>query len=92
MSDPLQALRARFVARCATDLQRLRTLSNGSLEAEELRALAHSLAGAAGTFGFPDISEAAGRLDDCYALGEPPRPEMVAALTARLQRLVDGAG
>lgn len=83
-------LRERFVARCADDLETLKMLSGGNLQAAQMQSLVHSLAGAAGTFGFPAVSEAAGRLDDVYALGQSPHQDMVTALLSELQRLVDG--
>lgn len=86
MSDVLAALQARFVARCAGDLARLRALvAAGDLQTEEARALAHSLAGAGATFGFPQVSAAAGRLDDSYAEGRPPLEEDATALLAALE-------
>lgn len=72
MTDPLAALREKFRARSANDLIRLRTLVQGDLLSTELRHLAHSLAGAAGTFGFPALSEAAALIDDDYAAGRTP--------------------
>jgi len=88
----MQALRDRFVERCRGDLVRLKVLAAGDLSADELGALAHSLAGAGGVFGFPEVSAAAGRLDDAYASGETPSPAAVAALLDELQRVVDSAG
>lgn len=89
MSDALEALRLRFVARCVGDLARLRDLARGDLRSGELQDLAHSLAGAAGTFGFPHVSEAAGRVDDHFALGKTPSPVDVHALIAALQEVVE---
>lgn len=72
MTDPLAALREKFRARSANDLTRLKTLVEGDLLSKDLRHLAHSLSGAAGTFGFPALSEAAGLIDDDYAAGRTP--------------------
>ena len=48
MSDPLAALRARFIDRSLQDLDRLRA----GVQGEELTLLIHRLAGIAGCFGF----------------------------------------
>lgn len=88
----MAALQARFVARCAGDLARLRELfAAGAHEADETQALAHSLAGAGATFGFPDVSTAAGRLDDAYVDGRRPSPEDTDALIAALEAMVTPA-
>ena len=72
MTDPLAALRNRFRARSANDLERLKVLMQDDLTGKDLRHLVHSLAGAAGTFGFPALSEAAVLIDDDYAAGRTP--------------------
>lgn len=67
MTDPLAPLRAKFRARAADDLARLRALREANDQAE-LRRLAHGIAGAAGTFGFPELGKAAVVIDDdCVA-------------------------
>lgn len=38
---------------------------------EDIRRIAHRLSGAAGTFGFPDLSKAAGDLEDLIVNGSP---------------------
>lgn len=91
MSDALAALRERFVARCVGDLARLRDLARGDLASSALQDLAHSLAGAAGTFGFPRISEVAGRVDDRFAVGQAPSRADVEALIDALQEVVEAA-
>lgn len=89
MTDPLAPLRERFRKRAADDLARLRVLAAGDLASNELRALAHNIAGAAGTFGYPALSEAAMAVDDRYAAGEAPDAPQLAVLE---QRLVEAAG
>jgi HPt (histidine-containing phosphotransfer) domain-containing protein len=91
MSDALAALRLKFVARCVGDLARLRDLARGDLGSSELQDLAHSLAGAAGTFGFPHVSEVAGRVDDRFAVGQTPSQADVDALIAALHEVVEAA-
>ena len=72
MSDPLAALKMRFRVRAAADLDRLTRLWADEPETPELRALIHDLAGAAGIFGFPDLSAAALEIDNRHASGFQP--------------------
>lgn len=67
--DPqFAALVERFRERAADEAQGIRAaLADGN--AAEVRALAHSLAGAAGTFGFAAISELARPLDEAAGAG-----------------------
>jgi len=82
----MAGLRARFAARCIGDLTRLQALAAaGRMDGEEARALAHSLAGAGATFGFPEVSAAAGRLDDAYVEGRTPSQAEVLTLIAALE-------
>lgn len=78
----MRDLRARFVARIAADRREIEALdARGS--AGRLRELAHGLAGAGGTFGFPGISAAAERLEVALDAGAPaaePRAALIAAL------------
>jgi len=63
-TNALEALRQRFLARSADDLQRLRGhLGGRELAPQDLRLLVHRLAGAAGTFGFLDLGGVARDLD-----------------------------
>ncbi len=66
MKDPFAPLRQRFLARCAVQLPELKAArhrgpSPGSNDS--LIPTAHSLAGAAGTFGFAEISVRASALE-----------------------------
>lgn len=89
MNAALEALRRKFVARSEGDLVRLRVLVEGDPASSALQDLAHSLAGAAGTFGFAQVSEMAGRIDDRFALGETPSRQEIVALIEALQEVVD---
>ena len=60
MTDPLQALRRQFVDRCRADLNRLAELEPGN---EEVALITHRLAGAAGSFGFPELGRIAADMD-----------------------------
>ena len=87
MRDALAALRDRFRARSATDLARLRMLVQGDLASKDLRHLVHSLAGAAGTFGFPTLSKAAVLIDDDYAAGRTPERSSFDRLEQELEAM-----
>lgn len=68
MTDRMAALRARFLARAAEDLMRLR--GPDALADAELGARVHQLAGAAGVFGFPELSRLAAIVDHGLHRGE----------------------
>ena len=61
MTDPLAQLRADFLARCGADLRHLEALEPSD---PEVRAIAHRLAGAAGSFGHPELSDVAAQVDE----------------------------
>ncbi|HZV83374.1 MAG TPA: Hpt domain-containing protein [Brevundimonas sp.] len=85
----MAALKARFVARCEGDLARLRILTTeGQPDVAETRMLVHGLAGAGATFGFPDVSTTAGRVDDAYVDGRPPSQADIASLIDALEAVV----
>lgn len=57
-------MRQRFLARCADQLGELKAIARDPLPGNgPLIRLAHSLAGAAGTFGFAEISARASELE-----------------------------
>lgn len=80
--DPMAALRARFLSRAADDLAWFR--ANGEAPADEALTRAHKLAGAGGTFGFPDVSAAAAEVEEDLQAG---RPADLKALIAVLEAL-----
>lgn len=60
----------------------------GSGEAEVMRRLAHQMKGAAGGYGFPSISQAAGKLETAMkAMGNPS--EELSSVGATLRELLD---
>ncbi|WP_315927847.1 Hpt domain-containing protein [Mesorhizobium sp. SP-1A] len=72
MTTPDEAfalLRDRFLMRCRDQLAALKAIADGggplssSTDSSDLLKIAHSLAGAGGTFGFPDISARASDLE-----------------------------
>lgn len=65
MSDPIATLRARFIDRSRQDLRRLQE----GVQGEELTLLVHRLAGIAGSFGFVELGEIAGRMDRARSEG-----------------------
>ena len=74
--DPLGQIRKRFTERCHGDLERLRELRSSGAYREHTEALsaltmiAHSLAGAGGTFGFHEISSRAFELESLLLEGK----------------------
>ncbi|MER9402352.1 Hpt domain-containing protein [Mesorhizobium sp. M0615] len=66
LEDPFAPLRQRFLARCAAQLAELKAARHTALlkgSNDSLIGTAHSLAGAAGTFGFAEISVQASALE-----------------------------
>lgn len=88
MTDPLAPLRERFRARIRADRAELETLKQGNTRCEELRRLVHNLAGAAGTFGFGELSQAAIEIDDQMASGLAADPASLERLTERLDEAI----
>ena len=62
MTDALTALRSLFIERCRKDLSELDRL-HSEADAQEMGVIIHRLAGAAGSFGFPELSECALAVD-----------------------------
>ena len=80
MSDPMAAFRARFLDRCRAELPILRDPAH-----PDFRKTVHGLNGAAGTFGFPDISAKAEPVDEALADGRPPDPADIEALITTVE-------
>ncbi|RAZ92925.1 histidine phosphotransferase [Mesorhizobium hawassense] len=67
-NDPFAPLRQRFLTRCADQLAELKAIADGQGSSpirsnDPLIRIAHSLAGAAGTFGYAEISARASALE-----------------------------
>jgi HPt (histidine-containing phosphotransfer) domain-containing protein len=91
-AEALGRLRTRFVARAADDLAALRQHLGGEhMAPEPLRFLVHRLAGAAGTFGYRDVSEAAGRCEDDMLASSSHLEASLSRLADALISLVDGS-
>lgn len=83
-------LRARFLVRAQEDcdkLQNLRVASSDSAVAE-MAFLVHRLAGTAGVFGFDEVSEIAGDIDNRVAEGARASRREIDTLIAALQRML----
>lgn len=80
----LGALRTRFLTRSKDDLATLRRWSKaGAVGDDAHHRVLHRLAGAAGTFGFHEISDRAKSVEDQLALGAPvDRPALRALIGA----------
>jgi HPt (histidine-containing phosphotransfer) domain-containing protein len=84
IADALERLRERFRARAVVELEHLRQwTAEPEAHGEDFRAVAHRLAGAAGTFGFQRLSELAARAEDALVIDAPDR-------LARINDLIDG--
>lgn len=81
----LAALRGRFRARLAEEREQLRVALESD-DRETLARVAHRLAGSAGTFGAPEISDAAARVEQCLDEGGTGEEiaHLVGALTERM--------
>ena len=89
MSSTFDALRLRFVARCADDLALIdRSVSDRTFQMSELlQNTIHRLSGSAGTFGFPALGDLAQVIDDDLARGAVPSLKSIHALADGLKRM-----
>ncbi|TSE03104.1 Hpt domain-containing protein [Mesorhizobium intechi] len=90
-NDPFGALQQRFLVRCNDRLAELKAArERGFLAGKEsvdvLVGIAHSLAGAAGTFGFPDISARASELETLLIEQPQAAPTALDTLIAEIER------
>jgi HPt (histidine-containing phosphotransfer) domain-containing protein len=87
--DPIAGLRSRFVARSADDMAALRGHFGGApLDAASLRLIVHRLSGAAGTFGYAEVSDAAGEADDALLERPDQTDDALVRLIQALERMV----
>lgn len=93
-ADPLAALRARFLARCAEDLALVRRAltATSATDSDDLRQRIHRLAGAAGMFGFDGLGDLAGRMDAALAEGTALADLPLGALAEALADIAAGDG
>ena len=85
LAERIARARAAFAARAHDKVLRLAQIATGlgsersgvsGPEINEIRELAHSLAGSAGSFGFGQLSEIAGALEDAILSGQPSRHQV----------------
>lgn len=83
-----QQLRQRFVERSKGDLPILAAAANdpAGTDVDALRLTVHRMSGAAGTFGYPDLSVLAGEVDDQLITGFVD-PAALRTLIAAVQAL-----
>jgi len=97
VNDRFEALQRGFLERCREQLRTLEALARrrdpatGEDEHELLARTAHSLAGTGGTFGFPELSGRAARLEQALTGEGGAEPGRVRAaldeLVAELRRI-----
>ncbi|MBX9460474.1 MAG: Hpt domain-containing protein [Brevundimonas sp.] len=86
MTDFLEALRAQFIDRCRADLARLEALPEDD---DEVTSIVHRLAGAAGSFGFLQVSRIAAEIDLRTRNGIRPSGRELDDLKASLGKAID---
>jgi len=89
VGGPLESLVTAFQTALADRIAALETLRGrpfeaGSVAAGEVRRMAHALRGVGGTFGFPEVSEAAGACEDAPADALPARLDGLLAVLRRV--------
>ncbi|WP_420478896.1 Hpt domain-containing protein [Brevundimonas sp. FT23028] len=83
--DTLAAIRARFRLRALADADALAAALDAG-DPGQIEALVHGLAGAAGIFGFTEISEQAKAADGAFAGGRAPTRAEIETLIALILR------
>ena len=82
----MMALKARFAERCEADKASLQAMvDSGDVSTPELQSLTHKLSGAAGTFGFPSIGNAAAEIDNAISDGRTPSLKDILELIGAMQ-------
>jgi HPt (histidine-containing phosphotransfer) domain-containing protein len=79
-----ERLKQRFVERSRQDLAVIRV----ERDPARLRPVVHRLSGAAGTFGYRELSRLAGEVDDVLVEGGAPSEAELARLIAEMERTV----
>lgn len=83
-----ERLRRRFIERSRGDLAEIRA----ERDPAKLRPVVHRLSGAAGTFGYVELSRLAGEVDDVLVEGGAPSDAELARLIEALERTVSPEG
>jgi HPt (histidine-containing phosphotransfer) domain-containing protein len=79
-----ERLKQRFVERSRQDLAVIRV----ERDPAKLRPVVHRLSGAAGTFGYRELSRLAGEVDDVLVEGGAPSEAELGRLIAEIERTV----
>lgn len=88
VSEAITRLSARFLTRAADDRRDLGLwAADPSRHADELRRLAHRVAGSAGTFGFQRLSALAGAAEDALLCNSPDLPARLSDVMDELDAL-----
>ena len=80
-----------FRARLAADRAMVASLDESG-DLRELREIVHRLAGAAGTFGYPELGDVAIELDEAFRDGRPVRLLDLARILAALEQALGVVG
>ena len=83
-SERLKQLTQRFIERSRQDLAVIRV----ERDPAKLRPVVHRLSGAAGTFGYHELSRLAGEVDDVLVEGGTPSEAELARLIAEIERTI----
>jgi HPt (histidine-containing phosphotransfer) domain-containing protein len=83
-----ERLKQRFLERSRQDLAVIRA----ERDPARLRPVVHRLSGAAGTFGYHELSRLAGEVDDVLVEGGAPSEAELARLIAEIERTVSPKG
>ncbi len=86
--DDLRALdpEGNFIKRLQNDHEAVASLSDSG-DLEPLKVIVHQLAGAAATFGYPELGDIAIALDDSFRQREPAAADIARLLAALEQAL-----
>jgi HPt (histidine-containing phosphotransfer) domain-containing protein len=86
--EKYEQLKQRFIERSRQDLVVIRA----ERDPARLRPVVHRLSGAAGTFGYQELSRVAGEVDDVMVEGGAPSETELARLIGEIERTVSPQG
>jgi HPt (histidine-containing phosphotransfer) domain-containing protein len=82
--EKYERLKQRFIERTRQDLEVIRV----ERDPAKLRPVVHRLSGAAGTFGYQELSRLAGEVDDVLVEGRAPSEAELGRLIAEIERTI----
>ncbi len=89
LTAAMDALAQKFLARCGTDLAKLKEfLADSTDRQSEVRHIVHRMSGSAGIFGHVALGELASQIDGELAAGRPVRATTLSALIEALSSLL----